>query len=210
MEKNNFHKELILVGGGGHCISCIDVIEATKKYQIKGIIDNNISIKNNVSGYKLLGDDANFLDKNLTKKYFLITVGQLSDYKIRKRLYENYLKRGAKFPVIISPNAYVSGNSEVSSGTIIMHGVTLNSNTKIKENCIINSNALIEHDAIIESNCHISTGSIVNGGSKIGSCTFVGSGAIIYENISVGNNCVIQAGSIVNKSIAEGTFFKRQ
>ena len=31
--------EIILVGGGGHCKSCIDVIEAEGRFIIKGIID---------------------------------------------------------------------------------------------------------------------------------------------------------------------------
>ena len=31
---------IILIGGGGHCVSCIDVIEAGKKYKIMGILDN--------------------------------------------------------------------------------------------------------------------------------------------------------------------------
>ena len=32
-------KNLYLIGGGGHCKSCIDVIEQEKKYKIKGIFD---------------------------------------------------------------------------------------------------------------------------------------------------------------------------
>ncbi len=32
-------KEIILVGGGGHCKSVIDVIEQEAKYKIAGIID---------------------------------------------------------------------------------------------------------------------------------------------------------------------------
>jgi hypothetical protein len=32
-------KKIILVGGGGHCKSCIDVIENENKYKIIGIID---------------------------------------------------------------------------------------------------------------------------------------------------------------------------
>ena len=32
-------KEILLVGGGGHCISSIDVIESTNEYRIGGIID---------------------------------------------------------------------------------------------------------------------------------------------------------------------------
>ena len=32
-------EEIILIGGGGHCKSCIDVIEQEGKYQIAGIVD---------------------------------------------------------------------------------------------------------------------------------------------------------------------------
>lgn len=31
--------EIILIGGGGHCKACIDVIETERKYRIAGIID---------------------------------------------------------------------------------------------------------------------------------------------------------------------------
>ena len=32
-------KKIILIGGGGHCKSCIDVIEQEGKYRIAGIVD---------------------------------------------------------------------------------------------------------------------------------------------------------------------------
>ena len=32
-------KNIILIGGGGHCKSVIDVIEQEKKYKISGIVD---------------------------------------------------------------------------------------------------------------------------------------------------------------------------
>ena len=33
-------KKIILIGGGGHCRSCIDVIESTKMFKIIGIINS--------------------------------------------------------------------------------------------------------------------------------------------------------------------------
>jgi hypothetical protein len=41
--------KIILVGGGGHCHSCIDVIEQEGKFEIAGIVD---AIK---GGEKVLG-----------------------------------------------------------------------------------------------------------------------------------------------------------
>ena len=35
-------KKIILIGGGGHALSCIDVIEHEKKFKIIGIIDKKL------------------------------------------------------------------------------------------------------------------------------------------------------------------------
>ena len=37
--------DIILIGGGGHCVSVIDVIENENKFKIKGILDSNTKIK---------------------------------------------------------------------------------------------------------------------------------------------------------------------
>jgi len=37
-------KKIILLGGGGHCKSCIDVIENENIYKIAGIIDKKKKI----------------------------------------------------------------------------------------------------------------------------------------------------------------------
>ena len=39
-------KSLILVGGGGHAKSCIDVVESEKKFKILGILDNSKKNRN--------------------------------------------------------------------------------------------------------------------------------------------------------------------
>ena len=43
-------KELILIGGGGgHCRSCIDVIEQEQKFKIAGIIDKKEFIEHDAT-----------------------------------------------------------------------------------------------------------------------------------------------------------------
>ena len=34
-----FDDEIVLIGGGGHCLACIDVIESLNKFSIIGIIE---------------------------------------------------------------------------------------------------------------------------------------------------------------------------
>lgn len=192
---------IILLGGGGHCLSCIDVIEKTKKYYIIGILDPNEEISKSLKGYKILGDDSlinNYASKNYN---FLITVGQIKSSSIRKNLHQMVKNANGNLPVIISPLAYVSESARIDEGTIVMHHALINTNAKIGKNCIINSKALIEHEATVGDFCHISTAACINGQVKVGSNSFIGSNSVIGNNIQVANNIVIAAGSQVLKDI---------
>jgi len=193
--------KIILVGAGGHAKSCIDVIETTKTLKIAGIIDKNVG-KKRISGYQVIGSDKNLAKYKKKYKYAFIVIGQIKSSKIRKSIYNNLISLGYKLPIIKSKHAYVSKNSNIGIGTIIMHGAAVNTNVKIGKNCIINTKSLIEHDVKIGNHCHISTGAIINGGVSIGDGTFVGSGSIIKEGIKIGKECVVGAGCIVKKNIS--------
>ena len=47
-------KPILLIGGGGHCRSCIDVIEAEGKYSIAGIVNQPGGNTDPVLGYEVL------------------------------------------------------------------------------------------------------------------------------------------------------------
>mgnify|MGYP006232693149 CR=1 FL=1 len=184
-------KNLYLIGGGGHCHSCIDVIEQENKYQIKGIFDLPDKIDKEILGYKVIGTDKEIESYIREDNYFLVTIGQIGDPN--KRLEYSKLN----LATVISPRAYVSKNSIIGHGSIIMHDVIINSNAKIGYNCIINSKALIEHDAVIGNNCHISTTAVINGHVIVGDNSFIGSGAVTKNNICIPEKSFIKANSTV-------------
>jgi len=187
------NRQLILIGGGGHCRSCIDVIEQTDSYTIAGILDQPTKIGQKVLGYPILaGDDA--ITELASKHSFLVTIGHIHKVKPRIKASEAILAAHGALATIISPHAYVSSHAKIGAGTIIMHGATVNAGARIGNNCIINSHALIEHDAIINDHCHISTGAIINGGVQIGTQTFVGSKTMAKEYITIGAESFIAAG----------------
>lgn len=186
---------ILLIGGGGHCKSCIDVIEQEGKYNIAGIIDKKELIGTKVLGYTVIGCDDDLEQLFQTYKYAIVTVGQIQSNNLRVNLFNKLKKTGYKLPVIISPLAYVSKYSKVEKGTIVMHQALINASANIGENCIINTKSLIEHDVTIEDNCHISTGAIVNGGVLIKENSFFGSNATSKEYIQCEG--FIKAGSVV-------------
>ena len=193
---------LILIGGGGHCKSCIDVIEQENKFNIAGIVDNNRSISD-LLGYPLLGHDEDLAKLKLSYDYALITIGQINTPAIRIRLHDYAKSLEFKLPVIISPRAYVSKHAKISHGTIVMHDALINAGAIVGENCIINTKSLIEHDAVIENNCHISTGAVINGGVIVKQGSFVGSNAVTKESVDTKENDFINAGSLFKGHVNE-------
>jgi sugar O-acyltransferase (sialic acid O-acetyltransferase NeuD family) len=188
-------KNILLIGGGGHCKSVIDVIEQENKFKISGIIDKKELKGRNILGYEIIGSDEDLHILFNEYKYAFITIGQLKSNLIRVELFNKLKEIGFILPVIKSPLSYVSQHASIDEGTIIMHHAFINADVKIGKNCIINTKALIEHDSVIENNCHISTASVLNGGVTVEENTFFGSNATSKEYIAC--HGFIKAGSIV-------------
>ena len=178
-------ENIILIGGGGHARSVIDVIEQEKKYNIIGIIDRKELIGNKVLGYEIIGFDEDLEQQFENCKNAIVTVGQIKSNSARINIFNRLKDIGYNLPIIISPLAYVSKHSIIHEGTIVMHNALVNSNVIIGRNCIINTKALIEHDAIIENHCHISTAAVINGGVLVKENTFIGSNSTCGEYITV-------------------------
>jgi sugar O-acyltransferase (sialic acid O-acetyltransferase NeuD family) len=201
-------KGLILVGGGGHCRSCIDVIEAGSTYAITGIVDRAPVLPDQLLGYTFLGTDALLPELVKLHRNALVSVGQINSPRPRMRLYTLLRSIDAILPTIVSPHGYVSRHAQVGEGTVVFHGAIVNAAGEVGKNCIINSRALIEHDALVGDHCHVSTGAIVNGGCNIGEGTFIGSGAVLHQGVRVGAACIIAAGAVVKADIPDGTTFR--
>ena len=193
-------KEILLIGGGGHCRSVIDVLEMEGKYKVGGIIDQEDLIGNKVFNYEIIGCDNDLKKLSSNYKNALVTVGQIKSPDIRIKLFSFLKSIGYYLPVIISPLAYVSRYSEIEEGTIVMHHALVNAGARVGKNCIINSKALIEHDSIIEDNCHISTGAIINGGVTIKKNTFFGSNAVSQDHTESYENDFIAANSLLKRN----------
>lgn len=200
--------EIILIGGGGHCKACIDVIEQEGNYQIAGIVDLPEMLHQKVLGYEIIATDKDLPDLVKEYKYFFITLGQLETVNKRIEIFIKLNAVSVVLPCIISPFAYVSTYAKIGKGTIVMHHALVNAGAEIGTNCIINSKALIEHDALIEDHCHISTGAVINGGVRVGSGTFVGSNAVSREYIEIGKDSVIGCAARVVRDAPLGSQVK--
>lgn len=187
-------ESIVLVGGGGHCSSVIDVIETEGKFQIVGIVDRPEKLGSKLLGYEVLWTDDDL--SSLVSKYknFIITLGQIKSASPRKNLYLKLKELGAHFPVIISPIAHIARTAKIGAGSIVMHGVIVSSMAQVGENCIINTKALCEHDVSIGDHCHISTAAVINGNCSVGDEVFVGSNSVLKQGTVLSNGDIIPFG----------------
>lgn len=193
-------EKIILVGGGGHCRSVIDVIELEDRYEIVGVVDRQELVGESILGYKIIASDDGLEDIFKYCKNALVTVGQIKTNEPRVRLYRRLKEIGFRLPTIISPLAYVSKHASIEEGCVVMHHALLNAGVKIGRNSIINTKALIEHDSIVEEHCHISTAAVVNGGVLVKKNSFFGSNSMAREGIELAKNSLIGGGISVMRS----------
>ena len=193
-------RPLILIGGGGHCKSVIEVAESAG-YEIKGILDMPDEVgKDVLPGHKVIGTDDE-IPQYVEKCDFVITVGFIKKPALRIKLYNKVKAAGGRLATIIASTAHVSKYAELGEGTVIMHQAFVNAGAKIGDNCIINTFVNIEHDAEVGNQCHISTGTMVNGECKIGENCFIGSQSVCANCIEIASDIIVGAGSVVRKSI---------
>ena len=192
-------KPLILVGGGGHCKSVIDVAESAG-YTILGILDRPEEVGKTVLGYQVIGTDDD-MAKYADKAEFIVTVGQIKSPNLRIKLHQMLADAHCHLATIIASTSHVSKYAQIDEGTVIMHQAFVNADALIGKGCIINTASIIEHEVIVGDYCHVSTGATINGGATIGNYSFIGSQSVINQCVAVGDRAIIGAGSAVIKDL---------
>lgn len=193
---------LILVGGGDHCSSCIDVIEQENKFQIEGIVDIKEKIGGNVLGYPIIGCDDDLPRLAKTRSHFFITIGHVLSSEPRERVYHILKSLQVSIPTIISPLAYISKHAKIGEGCIIFPFSMVDVNAQIGNNCIVNIATTIAHSAIVGNHCHIAANCVL-GKCIVHSRTFIGGNSWINNGVEITSSTVIGCGSNVIRSISE-------
>jgi len=198
-------KDIILIGGGGHCRSIIDSLREDKIFNIIGILDIKEKIGSWVDGVEIIGvdDDLEYYYKQGIQ-YAFISLGSIETPKLRVSFYENAKKLGYKIPTIIDKTSIVSKNAIIDEGTFIGKGAIVNAGVRIGKNCIINTGAIVEHDCVIEDFVHIGPGSVLSGGVIVEQRTHIGTNSTIIQYKKIGRDTIIGAGSVVTRNIKNG------
>ncbi len=191
-------KSIAIMGASGHC-KVIAEIALQNGYDSIVFVDKNPSIE--MLGEYLVADEDADLDIFIKAGYdFVVGIG---DAKIRSKVQQMLVEKGANIVTLVHPTASIAFDSELGIGTVVMARAVVNPGSKVGDGCIINTCASVDHDNVIGDFAHISVGAHTAGNVTIGDYTWLGIGAVVSNNISICADAFIGAGAAVVKDIVK-------
>jgi sugar O-acyltransferase (sialic acid O-acetyltransferase NeuD family) len=111
----------------------------------------------------------------------------------------------ATFPLVISPQSFVSPFIEWGEGCIVAQPFNhLTVNIKIGNFVWINSCTAIGHDTVIGDFTTLFSGIQVGGHVRIGADCVIGTGAILKPGVTIGDGATVGSGAVVVKDVPKG------
>ncbi len=203
-------KQIVLIGGGGHCKSVIDTVLRMGIYMDIFITDPTLPKGKHILGCRVAGDDHMLLklyESGVTQAF--LAVGSIKETDLRRNIFERAQKIGFTFPAIIDPSSIIAESAKIGKGVFIGKRAVVNAEAMIDDFAIINTGAIIEHGCYVGGFSHVAVGSTICGGVTIENDTLIGAGTTIIQGVKVGANCIIGAGNLVLRDVASGTILYR-
>tara|TARA_B100000963_G_scaffold361901_1_gene400676 strand:+ start:1037 stop:2131 length:1095 start_codon:yes stop_codon:yes gene_type:complete len=205
-KKIKVNSKNIIIGTGMHSKLVADIL-SDEKIDIEGFISQNQDeIGTNVTrDLKVITCDK-FFEKDLKVENFnfYVGVGGSDNNLSRIKVFNFYEKYKSNMPCLISSKAYVSKNSKIGEGSIVLPGANIGPNVVIGKNCIINNNAVVCHDTIVGDHVHITPGATIAGNCKIGNYSTIGMCSTVYFSVEIGENCLIYNNTAVLQNLRDG------
>lgn len=189
-------EQVYLYGTGGHADVVRDVLQATR-IQVAGIFDDDrakIDAGFALPGLQIGGGDA-------LAKLTLPIIVTIGDNATRQKVVEQ-IKTG--FQTAIHPKAVVADSVSIGEGSMIIHGVVIQTGTTIGNHVIVNTAASIDHDCQVGDYAHVSPNATLCGNVTVGQGTWIGAGATVIQNINIGSWCTIGAGAVIIRDVPDG------
>jgi sugar O-acyltransferase (sialic acid O-acetyltransferase NeuD family) len=196
-------KNILLIGGGGHCASVADVLLRTNVYDKIGIVVNDDS-EPLFGTIPIVGCDDDLESLRQEYDYGFVTVGSISNTNIRQKLLVLLQKYNYSIPNIVDPSAEVSQYAKLGVGIFIGKNTVINARSQVDDGVIVNTGSVIEHDCRIHPLTHISPSATLCGAVSVGAYSHIGAGATVIQGIHIGMNVIVGAGTVVIHDLPDG------
>jgi acetyltransferase-like isoleucine patch superfamily enzyme len=130
--------EILLIAGGGHCRSVIDVIEQGCRFEIEGIVDRPELLDSNFLGYSVIGNGVVIMPNAIVNAS--ASIGDICIINSKALIEHDCL---ISKHCHISTNATINGGVRVESGCFVGSGATTRELITISENSFIKAGSLV-------------------------------------------------------------------
>lgn len=216
LSASNF--QLLLIGAGGHCRSCIDVIEQEGRFSIAGIIDKAVgaqslklkaesglkdSRKGEDQSSKLKAQSRENAAEAETEVLGYPTIGTDDDLpELRKKYTQALVTVGQiKSPDVRIRLYQLLLELGFDLPTIISPLAYVSKHASIGQGTIIMHHALVNAGAHIGQNCIINTKALVEHDAVIEDHCHVATGAVVNGEVKIGSNCFIGSGCQIKEGV---------
>lgn len=197
-------KDIVLIGGGGHCRVLIDACRACG-YRPVGVLDPNLVVGGFIMGVEVLGGER--LASGIENAHFecqYAAVAVAGNLQLRYKLVQEAELAGFLLPMIANNPLYVSSSSVIGEGVAILPGCIVNAEAVIGRHVTLNTSCVVEHGARVGEYSHIAPNATLLGESAVGDFCTIGSGSVVLPGVSIGNRCTVGAGSVVLRDVQDG------
>lgn len=193
-------KKLYIIGAGGFGREVLqwikDINKVSPRWEIAGFLDDDPDA---LEGYpcdaRIVGGITDHEIRS--DEEFVLCIANPS---VKQQIAEDYLRRGAVFPVIIHPTTVLTDYTEYGEGTILWPYAKIAVNSRCGRFCTILSRD-IGHDINIGDYCFIATNTTMLRNITVGDRVFIASNAVIANDVTIGDDAYIGMGSIVMKDV---------
>lgn len=182
-------KRVIIIGAGGQGKVIADLAKAQND-DVLGFLDDQIKPGTLVCGISVLGPVSDYT--RYEKDWFFLAVG---DNRLRESLTQKL--RDVRWYTAIHPSAFVSEDSVIGAGSVVLPQAVVHTDAVVGRHCIINSGAVVEHDCRIGDYVHLSVGARLGGGVTVGEGCFLGIGSAVRDHCRIAAGCVVGMGGVV-------------
>ena len=167
---------------------------------LRGFADDSGGLET-PEGYTILGT----IDEVLAREDGLTVVCAVGDPRVRSRLIDRCVNRGARFVTLVHPSVLRPDRVVFGEACVVCAGTIFSTNVTVGRGVVVNFGCRIGHDVRVEDLASIMPNVSIGGETVIGEGAFLGIGATIVNRVKVGAWSVIGAGSVVIDDVPSNT-----
>ncbi|MEK6221729.1 MAG: biotin/lipoyl-binding protein [Chloroflexota bacterium] len=203
--ESNGPSSIIVFGGGGHGKSVIDLLKSLKIYKILGVVDDQLSVGDEILGVSVIGNSGNLTPFHQDGIRLAVNaVGGIGNISSRIKVFSLLAEVGFSCPDIVHPTAFVETSAELSSGVQVFPHAYVGSDVKVGFGSIVNTGAIVSHDCQLGKTVNISPGAILAGGVTVGNGALVGMGVTVNLTVTIGESAQVGNSAVIKSDVKAG------